>query len=108
VAVAYAASGILLRTPLMFWLAGRVSPVRTRDFYRVSAPFLLASAMLLAVVALFRWQVSVSQPVLGLFAAAAVALPTYLVVLWVQPAGRQALLDVSAHLLSLRRKRDCV
>jgi O-antigen/teichoic acid export membrane protein len=104
VSIAYAASGLLLRTPLMFWIAGTVSPVRTGDFYRVSAPFLLASAILLAVVALFRWQVSLSQPILGLMAAGAIALPTYLLVLWILPAGRQALLDVSAHLSSLRRK----
>jgi O-antigen/teichoic acid export membrane protein len=104
VSVAYAASGLLLRTPLMFWMAGRVSTVHTGDFYRVSAPFLFASAILLAMVGLFRWQVSLSQPILGLMAALAVALPTYLIVLWILPAGRQALLDVSAHLLSLRRR----
>ena len=34
VAISYASTGLLIRTPLMFWIAGTVSSVRTSDFYR--------------------------------------------------------------------------
>jgi PST family polysaccharide transporter len=103
VAIAYASTGLSIRTPLMFWIAGTVSSVRTSDFYRVMAPFLFASIILLAELAWFRWQVAITEPVRGLLGALAVALPTYLGVLYLLPPGRQALLDLRDNLALLRR-----
>jgi hypothetical protein len=103
VAIAYASTGLLIRTPLMFWIAGTVSSVRTSDFYRVMAPFLFASIILLVELAWFRWQVAITEPVRGLLSALAVALPTYLGVLCMLPRGRQALLDLRENLAFLRR-----
>jgi O-antigen/teichoic acid export membrane protein len=103
VAIAYASTGLLIRAPLMFWIAGTVSSVRTSDFYRVMAPFLFASIILLAELAWFRWQVAITEPVWGLLGALAVALPTYLGVLCMLPQGRQALLDLRDNLALLRR-----
>jgi PST family polysaccharide transporter len=103
VAIGYAITSLLVRTPLMFWIAGTVSSVRTSDFYWTMAPFLFASIILLAVLAWFRWQVAITEPVLGLLGALAVALPTYLGVLCMLPPGRQALLDLRDNLALLRR-----
>jgi hypothetical protein len=77
--------------------------VRTSDFYRVMAPFLFASIILLAELAWFRWQVAITEPVWGLLGALAVALPTYLGILYLLPPGRQALLDLRDNLALLRK-----
>jgi O-antigen/teichoic acid export membrane protein len=103
VAIGYAITSLLIRTPLMFWFAGTVSSVRTSDFYWAMAPFLFASIILLAGLAWFRWQVAITEPVWGLLGALAVALPTYLGVLWMLPPGRQALLDLRDNLAFLHR-----
>jgi O-antigen/teichoic acid export membrane protein len=103
VAIAYSISGLLIRTPLMFWIAGSVSSVRTRDFYRTMFPFLFASIILLIGLVWFRHQVAITNPVLGLLGALAVAAPIYLGLLWVLPAGRRALLDLHENLAFLRR-----
>jgi PST family polysaccharide transporter len=102
VAIGYTVASLLVRTPLMFWSAGTVSSVRTGDFYRVMTPFLLAAIIELAGLVWFRWQVATKDPVWGLVGALAVALPTYLGVLWMFPSGRQALLDLRDNLALLR------
>ena len=94
VAIAYASSGLLIRTPLMFWIAGTVSSVRTSDFYRTMFPFLFASIILLAGLTWFRRLAPITDPVWGLLGALAVAAPIYLGLLWILPSGRQALLDL--------------
>ena len=103
VATAYSISALLIRTPLMFWIAGMVSSVRTSDFYRAIAPFLFASIILLAELAWVRWQLATTEPLWGLLRALAVALPTYLGLLCMLPSGRQALLDLRDNLALLRR-----
>ena len=103
VAIGYATTSLLIRTPLMFWIAGSVSSVRTSDFYRTMLPFLFASIILLAGLAWFRRQVAITDPVLGLLGALVVAAPIYLGLLWVFPSGRQAVLDLRDNLALLRR-----
>jgi O-antigen/teichoic acid export membrane protein len=103
VAIAYAISGFLVRTPLMFWIAGTVSSVRTSDFYKEMFPFLFASITVLAGLMWFRQQVPITEPVWGLLGASAVAVPGYLGLIWVLPTGRQALLDLRDNLALLRR-----
>jgi hypothetical protein len=102
VAITYAVSGVLIRTPLMFWMAGTVSSVRASDFYRAVTPFLFASTILLAAVTWFRWHVAITNSLVGLLGAFAVAGSTYLAVLWMLPPGRRALLDVRGYLAALR------
>ena len=50
VAATYAASDLLLTTPLLFWYAGRRGPVRTKDFYVTIAPAFSAGLCSLAVL----------------------------------------------------------
>lgn len=109
VAIAYAISGLLIRTPLMFWIAGTVSSVRTGDYYRAIAPFLFASIILLGGLVWFRSQVVITEPVRGLLVALAAAVPIYFGLLWALPPGRQALLDLRDNLVLLRRpvERSC-
>jgi O-antigen/teichoic acid export membrane protein len=103
VAIGYAITSVLIRTPLMFWIAGSVSSVRTSDFYRAMTPFLFASIVLLAVLAWFRWQVAVTDPIWGLLGALALAAPIYFSLIWVLPPGRQALFELRDNLALLRR-----
>jgi O-antigen/teichoic acid export membrane protein len=102
VAIGYSITSVLIRTPLLFWIAGTVSAVHTSDFYRVIAPFMFASIMVLGALTWFRWQVAITEPVSGLLGAAAVAVPTYLIIIWMLPPGRQALLDLRDNLTLLR------
>ena len=103
VAIGYASTSLLIRTPLMFWIAGSVSSVRTSDFYRTMLPFLFASIFLLVGLAWFRREVALTDPILGLLGAVLVAAPIYLGLLWVFPSGRQAVLDLRGNLALLRR-----
>jgi PST family polysaccharide transporter len=50
VAVAFALSDVLVRLPVLWWYVGRKGPVRTRDLYRLAAPFVAASATSACVV----------------------------------------------------------
>ena len=94
VAASFSITGVCLRTPLLFWLAGRRGPVSSGDVYRGSVPSVCASsAALLALLAFRRW-VPVSNPGVGL--AIALGITTFVAAgaLWIQPAGRRALLDL--------------
>jgi O-antigen/teichoic acid export membrane protein len=93
VAAAYAVSGVVIRTPLLFWLAGRNGAVRTRDFYAVLTPFLVASVTALALTVALRTTVPLTT-ISGLAAGAAVTAVAYLLVLLALSQGRQGLRDV--------------
>jgi O-antigen/teichoic acid export membrane protein len=101
VAISYAISGLLLRTPLMFWIAGTVSSVRTSDFYSAVAPFMFASMILLGGLTWFRWQIPIETPIWGVVAALGMAVPTYFGALWFIPSGRRAVLDLRDNLALL-------
>ena len=91
VAATLAVSGIAVRAPILFHLAGRRGPVRTRDFYTILAtPAAAAIASGLAVHA--TRQVLPGLP-LGVEVAilTAIAVAVALAVYMVIPRGRQAL-----------------
>ena len=93
VAMAYSAAFPLVLTPLAFWFIGREGPVRARDLYSTSAPFLIASVVsLLAALAFRRW-FAITVPIFGIVASAFVVLMTSLLVLMSTKRGRAALLD---------------
>jgi PST family polysaccharide transporter len=70
VAAAYTASGILLRAPLLFWLAGRKGPVRVRDFYIILVAPLAAGLSATATV----WSARRWLPLDGMWPPAEVAI----------------------------------
>ena len=50
VAISYATSGLLIRTPLLYWFIGRTGSIHTRDFYEVMTyPFVTAFGIWIAV-----------------------------------------------------------
>ena len=107
VAASYSLTRLLILNPLLCWYVAREGPVRALDFYRLMAPFTLASICSLSTCLLLRRLVPFGTPVVGFFAsAAAVALTTFLVLLLV-PSGRSVLLDVlhSLRLLKLGRAK---
>ena len=45
VAASYSLTRIFVTHPLMYWFVGRSGPVRTKDFYKLLAPFVLSSTV---------------------------------------------------------------
>lgn len=94
VAASYAFTRVCVFDPLLYWFVGRRGPVRTMDFYRTMAPFVLASlSALLAALAFRRWS-GVSDGFLTILVCAIITAVTTFVTLAIIPAGRQALYDV--------------
>ena len=102
VAASWALGRILVANPLLFWFVGRKGPVRTQDFYRLLAPFTLASLFSLAACMAFRRYVAISNPLLGCIACGTVVLITTPLVLALMPAGRKALADIKSSITLLR------
>ena len=91
VALSYTTTFVALAAPLLFWFVGRRGPVRTRDFYRVTAPGAAAAAAVLVAVGVLRRVIDDSWAGRGLLVAAACAVAVALAVLLALPAGRTAL-----------------
>jgi PST family polysaccharide transporter len=91
VAIAYSLSGVLIRTPLLFWLAGRSGAVLTSDFYRVPAPFAAASLASLGVVAAMRQSIAL-DPLTGAAAGLLLIVLVNIAVMAILPAGRQTMM----------------
>lgn len=107
VAAAFATTGIALRVPVQFWLAGRRGPVRIRDLFGLMVAPGAALAASAGAVWLVRYKLesgalslAVETAVLG-----AVAYGTGLVVYAAFPRGRAALRGLIRLLRSLRRPR---
>jgi PST family polysaccharide transporter len=92
VAAGYAASDLLLTTPLLFWFAGRRGPVRTIDFYVTIAPAFAAAMCSLAMLLLCRpWLAAWTSIVGRLSLALAITVAVSLIVFAALPAGRLAM-----------------
>ncbi|HKO62558.1 MAG TPA: lipopolysaccharide biosynthesis protein [Pyrinomonadaceae bacterium] len=94
VATSYALTRVLLTDPLLFWFVGRKGPVRTIDFYRTIAPFILASLVALGSAVVFRSFAEIQHPVTGLITLFFITGGVTLLSLTALPAGRLALTDV--------------
>jgi PST family polysaccharide transporter len=96
VAIAFVASGAVVRAPLLFWMAGRRGPVRTGDLYPALAlPALGGLAVALIVTALRRWTAADALPLpLEVAVLGALAFVSTLAVYALFPAGRRALADI--------------
>jgi PST family polysaccharide transporter len=102
VALSWALGRLFVANPLLFWFVGRKGPVRTKDFYRLLAPFTLASLFSFAACLVFRRYVVITNPLIGMVACGIVVLITVPLVLAVMPAGRRALIDIKSSILLLR------
>jgi PST family polysaccharide transporter len=88
VAASFSIGRILVANPLLFWFVGRTGPVRMTDFYRLLAPFTVASICSLLVCLAFRHFVVITNPVVGFVACGivmALSMPAFLALM---PAGR--------------------
>ena len=94
VAASYAFARVCIVDPLLYWFVGRRGPVRTLDFYRTIAPFVVASlTALLAALAFRRWS-GVSGGFVTILVCGIITVVTTFLTLAIIPAGRRALHDV--------------
>jgi len=110
VAAAYAATDLLITTPLLFWFAGRRGPVKTGDFYRTVAPAVCAALCSLAVLLISRpWLATLPIILIRLGLAFVIAALVSLMVFSALPAGRMAMRSFKEMLLLLvKRNRESV
>jgi O-antigen/teichoic acid export membrane protein len=94
VATAYGLVGLLIRTPLLFWLVGRSGPVATKDLYRDVAPFAVISIAILLSLHGFRVFLASADPLINLLLSVGIAGVVTLLVLLALPRGREALQQV--------------
>ena len=104
VAASYAFTRVCIVDPLLYWFVGRKGPVRTMDFYKTMAPFVVSSlCALLAVLAFRRWR-SVNSGSWTISICFVITAITTILTLAIIPAGRRALRDVKNSALLLVRK----
>jgi PST family polysaccharide transporter len=105
VAASYAFTTVCVVHPLLYWFVGRRGPVRTIDFYRTMAPFVLSSmCALMGALAFRRWS-SVNSGFWTISVCFIITAVTTILVLAIIPAGRGALCDVKNSALLLVGKR---
>ncbi len=106
VAAGYAASDLLITTPLLFWFAGRRGPVKTADFYITIAPAFCAALCSLATLLIFRpWLASWSLVIGRLAAAFVITAIVSLAVFAALPAGRLAMQSFKEMTLMLFKRQ---
>ena len=99
VAAALAISGVAIRLPLMFWMAGRAGPVSTGDLYGAVVPSSVAAAVVFGSVRLLPPLVATTSSgatALHLALAAGVAAIATLLSFFGLPRGRRVLRDLRA------------
>ena len=102
VAASYSFARLLVIDPLLYWFAGRVGPVSTRDIYRTIFPFVAASFSAVGVSLLFRHFTQIRNPLLGSISCFLLVVATSTLVLAAMPVGRSAIRDAAQMLLLLK------
>lgn len=105
VATSYAITRVFIVDPLLYWFVGRTGPVRTIDFYKTMAPFVVASGSALLLAAAFRRFYSLDSAILSVSICFVITVTVTFVVLAVIPSGRRALHDVKKAVLLLAGNR---
>lgn len=104
VAMAYAGSGLLVRTPLLCLWVGREGPVSAKDLLRMTTPFLLAAGVTIVVLdAAVDAAAHLSMwPQLGI--GLSVCVSVFFGTLALFSRGRRAIADIGAALGRLSRR----
>ena len=106
VAASYAFTRVCLVDPLLYWFVGREGPVRTIDFYKTMAPFVISSlTALVAALAFRRWS-NVNSGLWTISICFLITVITTILTLAIIPAGRRALHDVKSSGLLLIRQTE--
>jgi polysaccharide transporter, PST family len=104
VAAAYSISQVLLRSPVMWWMATRMGPVRLRDLYTTATMHALASAVSFAGIVVARRAITLDGiPALAFLLCLSYAFSA--LVLALMPSGRTALRE-SISIVSLIASRS--
>jgi PST family polysaccharide transporter len=98
VAAAYAISGLLIRTPLLFWFVGKAGPVRTKDIYYTLSPFFLTSLGTIAVLIFIRTHLSFSEAWVNIIIMLIFTIATTFLLLLVFPSGRSSMYHLKTSL----------
>jgi polysaccharide transporter, PST family len=92
VAAAYSVSQVLLRSPVILWMATQTGPVRLRDLGNIGTMHVLASAVSFTAIVVVRHAITLDGiPALAFFLCLSYALTV--LVLALIPSGRTALRD---------------
>ena len=94
VAASYAFTRVCIVDPLLYWFVGRRGPVRTIDFYKTIAPFVLASIVALLAAIEFRRWMNLNSNLMNIVTCGIVVAVTTFLMLAILPTGRKALYDV--------------
>jgi PST family polysaccharide transporter len=105
VAASYALTRVCVVDPLLYWFVGRQGPVKTIDFYKTIAPFVLSSVVALLLALSFRKWGGVESGFWTLAACLVITIVTTLLTLASLPSGRAALIDVKNSSLLLIQKK---
>ncbi len=104
VAASYAISRVCIVDPLLYWFVGRTGPVRTIDFYKTMAPFVVASIFAFLAAGAFRWRWHIDSGPWTISICLIITVTVTFFILALIPAGRKALHDVESAALLLLRK----
>jgi O-antigen/teichoic acid export membrane protein len=105
VAASYSISGLLIRTPILFWYVGRTGSVKSIDLYRTMAPSTIASLCALFVLLIIHKWLERFHPLISLSLAFVINVVVTLLILIFLPTGRLALKDFkSLFPLIIKRK----
>jgi PST family polysaccharide transporter len=108
VAILFAISSLVIRTPVVLWFAGRSGPVTMGFICRTAMPLIFASCVALGALVGFRQSPLAAlqwiNPFMGCVLATALTGVVFLVVLLLMPAGRRSIGSVRELLPMLRRR----
>jgi len=106
VAASYSITRVLITSPLMYWFVGRKGPVSTKDFYRILAPFTVATIVGICACFGFRHFIAVTNPIFGVAICSFIMVAFCISVLSGMRSGRAALIDVKNTVLLLSGNRS--
>ena len=105
VAASYSTVWLCLTMPLLLWFVGRISPVKTKDFYLTIAPVAFAGLCTALALIAFRYWGNIVNPFLNCSIAAVITGIAFLSIMFVLPQGKLMLKDFVSLAATLKSKR---
>lgn len=104
VAAFYSISGLVIRTPILLWFAGKEGTVKLKDIGYTLVPQFAISLVGMMAVFIFRQSYDSFNPMLGLLITFFINASVNLLILSILPSGRLILSDFKDLLVHLFRK----
>jgi O-antigen/teichoic acid export membrane protein len=105
VAISISTGELLVRTPYLFAMVGRIGPLRTLDMYRACLAGLGSSLAVLVTVGLIRFNFTFAHPWHGLLVTVPIAMLVAVITTYVLPGGREAAREIWWFLVTVRNPR---